>query len=322
MERFDRIFRLHQILKAHRLPVRRQVLEERLECSRATVKRIIDDMRASLNAPIRYDRVRNGYYYHAADGEMFELPGLWLDAAELYALAAARQLLGNLEPGLIDRELAPIRERIDQLLSAQHASSREIPRRVRILGQATRPAGPWFREIAGALGRRRRLRILHFSRLRDEETEREVSPLRLVHYRDAWYLDAWCHIRDGLRSFSLDAIRDARALERRAVEVDDASLDAHYAAAYGIFSGPAPHTAVLRFSPRAARWVAAEHWHPAQQVSWLPDGRYELRIPYGDPTELVMDILRHGADVEVVAPQELRDRVVERLSTALGQYRS
>jgi predicted DNA-binding transcriptional regulator YafY len=106
------------------------------------------------------------------------------------------------------------------------------------------------------------------------------------------------------------------------VEVDEARLDAHYAAAYGIFSGPAPHTAVLRFSARAARWVAAEHWHPAQQAHWLPDGRYELRIAYGDPTELVMDVLRHGADVEVVAPPELRDRVVEGLSSALKQYRS
>jgi predicted DNA-binding transcriptional regulator YafY len=322
MERFDRIFRLHQILKSHRLPVPRQVLEEQLECSRATVKRIIVDMRDSLNAPIRYDSARNGYYYAAAEGKMFELPGLWLDAAELYALAAARQLLGNLEPGLIDRELAPIRDRIDELLSAQHASSSEIPRRVRILGQATRPAGPWFREVAGALGRRQRLRIRHFNRLRNEETEREVSPQRLVHYRDAWYLDAWCHWREGLRSFALDAIRNAGALEARALDVDDAGLDAHFAAAYGIFAGPAASTAVLRFSPQAARWVASEQWHPAQQASWLPDGCYELRIPYGDATELVMDILRHGPEVEVVAPRELRDRVVERLSTALGQYRS
>ncbi len=322
MERFDRIFRLHQILKSHRHPVPRHVLEERLECSRATVKRIIDDMRASLNAPIVYDRARNGYRYDAAEGEMFELPGLWLDAAELYALAAARQLLGNLEPGLIDRELAPVRERIEELLSARHASGREIPRRVRILGQATRPAGPWFREVAGALGQRRRLRIRHLSRVREEETGREVSPQRLVHYRDAWYLDAWCHLREGLRSFALDAIRDARTLDERAIEVDDATLDGHYAAAYGIFAGPVAHTAVLRFSAKAARWVAAEQWHPKQHASWLRDGRYELRVPYGDPTELIMDVLRHGPDVAVVEPASLRETVARRLAQTLEQYRS
>jgi len=320
MERFDRIFRLHQILESRRYPVARRALEEELECSRATVKRIIEDMRANLNAPIVYDRAAGGYRYDTSQGRMFALPGLWLDAAELHALACAHQLLGRLEPGLLDRELAPIRARIEQLLSAQHASGREIPRRVRILGQASRPAGPWFREIAGALGQRRRLAIRHFHRQRDETSDREVSPQRLVHYRDAWYLDAWCHRRDALRSFGLDVIQHAAMLDAPAVELADEALDTHFAAAYGIFGGPAAHTAVLRFSAHAARWVAGEHWHPRQEQRWLDDGRLELRIPYGADTELIMDVLRHGPDVEVVEPEALREAVKERLSRAAALY--
>jgi predicted DNA-binding transcriptional regulator YafY len=320
MERFDRIFRLHQILESHRYPVPRSVLEEQLECSRATVKRIIEDMRDSLNAPIVYDPAARGYRYDTAQGRMFTLPGLWLDAAELHALAAAHQLLDRLEPGLFDRELAPIKGRIEQLLSAQHASSREIPRRVRILGQATRPAGPWFREIAGALGQRRRLAIRHFHRQRNETSDREVSPQRLVHYRDAWYLDAWCHERDDLRSFGLDAIRHATMLDAPATDLPDAALDAHFADAYGIFAGPADHLALLRFGAQAARWVADQQWHPRQTQHWLADGRLELRIPYGADTELIMDILRYGPDVEVVEPTALRNAVKERLSQAVALY--
>ena len=320
MERFDRIFRLHQVLESRRYPVTRRELEAELECSRATVKRIIEDMRDNLNAPIVYDRGAGGYRYDASQGRMFSLPGLWLDAAELHALACAHQLLDRLEPGLLERELAPIKGRLEKLLSAQHASSREIPRRVRILGQASRPAGPWFREIAGALGQRRRLAISHYSRQRDETSDREVSPQRLVHYRDAWYLDAWCHRRDALRSFGLDAVRHASALDAPATEVPDADLDAHFAAAYGIFGGAAEHRAVLRFSPQAARWVAGEQWHPDQEQRWLDDGRLELRIPYGADTELIMDVLRHGADVEVVEPPALRQAVRDRLASALARY--
>ena len=320
MERFDRIFRLHQILESRRYPVTRRELEDELECSRATVKRIIEDMRDNLNAPIRYDRAAGGYRYDASQGRMFSLPGLWLDAAELHALACAHQLLDRLEPGLLERELAPIKGRIEKLLSAQHASSREIPRRVRILGQASRPAGPWFREIAGALGQRRRLAIDHYSRQRDETSGREVSPQRLIHYRDAWYLDAWCHRRDALRSFGLDAIGHASALDAPAVEIPDKELDAHFAAAYGIFGGPAEHRAVLRFTPRAARWVSGEQWHPQQERRWLEDGRLELTVPYGKDTELIMDVLRHGPDVEVVAPAALRQAVRERLASALARY--
>jgi proteasome accessory factor C len=191
---------------------------------------------------------------------------------------------------------------------------------VRILGQASRPAGPWFREIAGALGQRRRLAIRHFNRQRDETLDREVSPQRLVHYRDAWYVDAWCHRREALRSFGLDAVQHASTLDVPATEVADDALDAHFAAAYGIFGGPAEHRAVLRFSVQAARWVAGEQWHPHQEQRWLGDGRLELGIPYGADTELIMDILRHGPDVEVIEPDELREAVKDRLRRAAALY--
>jgi predicted DNA-binding transcriptional regulator YafY len=109
-------------------------------------------------------------------------------------------------------------------------------------------------------------------------------------------------------------------LDTPAQDVADAELDAHFAAASGSFGGPASHTAVLRFSPQSARWVQGEHWHPRQEQRWLADGRLELRIPYGADTELIMDILRHGPDVEVANPPELREAVKERLHRAAALY--
>ncbi len=86
MDRFDRIFDLHRILSAARRPVPRTRIEEELECSRATAKRIIEAMRLYLNAPINYDRAANGYYYDTNDTGMYELPGIWFSASELFAL--------------------------------------------------------------------------------------------------------------------------------------------------------------------------------------------------------------------------------------------
>ena len=76
----------------------------------------------------------------------------------------------------------------------------------------------------------------------------------------------------------------------------------------------------LRFSAERARWVADERWHPEQSGQFLTDGRYELRIPYREDKELIMDILRHGADVEVVLPGTLRDSITTRLTQALSAY--
>ena len=79
-------------------------------------------------------------------------------------------------------------------------------------------------------------------------------------------------------------------------------------------------TAVLHFSAERARWVADEQWHPQQVGQYLTDGRYELQIPYRDERELVMDILRHGAEVEVVGPAALRETVAAQLKSALARY--
>ena len=323
MDRFDRIFELNRILQAARHPVSRKRLEDELECSRATVKRIIEDMRLYLNAPIVYDRDHNGYWYDQREGEMYELPGLWFNASELHALLTVQQLLADVQPGLLEPVLKPLQQRIDALLELQRTGSEGLTGRIRVLQMAARhnaEQGGAFQTVAGALAQRKRLKLRYYSRWRESRDERDVSPQRLVHYRDNWYLDGWCHLRNGLRTFALDAMEQVSALEEPALDVDDAALDSHFASSYGIFAGTPEHEAVLRFCATRARYVANERWHRDQQGRLLDDGRYELRVPYSNPAELIMDILKFGPEVEVVAPLALREAVAERLREALALY--
>ncbi|MEW7983591.1 MAG: WYL domain-containing protein [Candidatus Sedimenticola endophacoides] len=227
MDRFDRIFDLHKLLSAARRPIPRERIERELECSRATAKRIIEAMCLYLNAPIRYSREYNGYYYDPGGESMYQLPGVWFNASELHALLSVQQLLSDIQPGLLERQLAPLRGRIEQLLTAQHAGG-DIGARIRILQAAARPPGAHFQTVADALARRRRLALGYHNRASGERTEREVSPQRLIHYRDNWYLDAWCHLRRGLRTFALEAIDHARDTGREAREIDTQTLDTHY----------------------------------------------------------------------------------------------
>lgn len=318
MDRFDRIYQLHHLLAAAHQPVSRRRIEQELECSRATAKRIIDAMRLYLGAPILYDRSRNGYRYDPS-AEAFELPGLWFNASELQALLLMQQLLHEVEPGLLDNQLAPIRGRIDSLLQQRHLSG-EVGARIRLLSTAARPPGAHFTRLAEALLNDRRLHVRYHGRARDQYTERDISPQRLTRYRDNWYLEAWCHWRNAPRIFAIERIAILAAKDEPAKRLDSTELDQYFSGNYGIFTGPPTQTAVLAFSRDRARWIEGEHWHPDQQASWRDDGRYELRVPYSDPTELILDILRFGADVEVVAPPELRQAVYRRLSEALSQY--
>src|SRR5690606_11374137 len=208
------------------------------------------------------------------DGGAYELPGLWFSAAELQALITFRHLLANLGPGLLEEHLAPFSARIEQLIRHRRLSLDEAPRRIRLLGSVGRAPGAAFQTVAGTVLQRRRLTFDYHSRSRDQHTEREVSPQRLAHYRDNWYLDAWDHGRKALRTFAVDRISQARATEESARDIPERELDRHLASAYGIFGGTANKLAVLRFSAERARWVADERWHPDQSGQFRTDGSY------------------------------------------------
>jgi len=318
MDRFQRIFTLHQLLSQQRKPVSGKRLAAELECSASTVKRVIEEMRNLLNAPIEYDRQHQGYHYQQEDNApRFELPGLWLSSQEIYALLSMENLLAQLEPGFLDRELGPVRKRLVALQQKISGVKRLDLRRMRILGlgQRAHPVKS-FQQIAAALFTRQRIEMDYHSRGLDQTTRRVVSPQRLTHYRHNWYLDAWCHRREALRVFSLERIKVSRVLDQAALEVDERELETQLTSAFGIFSGVARHKAVLRFSPERSRWVADERWHPQQQLTMLADGGCELSFPYEDDRELIQEVLRHGSQVEVLAPAELRERVITELVKA------
>ncbi|HEY6941651.1 YafY family protein [Dokdonella sp.] len=321
MDRYERILTLHRILKSARYPVSFARLKDEVACSRATLYRDIAFLRDALGAPIEYGEDESTFRYAADEAERFELPGLWLTSEELAALLALNELLGRSDPGVLAGALAPFRARIERLLSDQ-ASGRSLPiDRIRVLASGSRRLDEGvFRGVASALLNRRRLKFRYRARSTDATTERIVSPQRLAHYRDNWYLDAWDHSRDALRSFALDRIRDPQPLEEAALDRDASDLDAHLASSYGIFSGAPKAWATIRFSAHAARWVADEHWHSQQQGERLPDGRYELRVPYSNSRELLMDVLKYGPDAEVVAPVSLREEMKILLQLALGAY--
>lgn len=322
MDRSERFHKIIRLLKERRV-VSRDAFLEALQVSRATFKRDLEYLRDRMDAPIAWDAEAGGYRLRSDDGahQNYELPGLWLNAGEIYALLAMEQLLEGLQPGLLGPHVRPLRDRIRRLIEVGEHSAEEVGARIRVLEVGNRPVEPeCFQVLASAVLSRKRLRIRHYSRVRDETTERTVSPQRLVHYRDNWYLDAWCHERQALRTFSADAVVDAEMLERSAREISQARLDRHLGSGFGIFSGARTEVAVLQFSPDRARWVARETWHPEQEGQFQLDGSYLLKVPYSDPRELVMDILKYGPDVEVLAPEPLARLVSERLAEARARY--
>jgi predicted DNA-binding transcriptional regulator YafY len=322
MDRSERFYKIEQLLISHRVvPI--DIFLKELEVSQATFKRDLEYLRDRMNMPIEWDRDARGYRYatNRPEGQPSSLPGLWFNASEVHALLTMQHLLANLGNGLLANHIAPLQTRLKALLSGAEHSVEEVEKRIKLIHAARRilPLQS-FETIATATLRRKKLQITHLNRQSGQELERIISPQQILFYRDNWYVDAWCHLRKGIRSFAIDAIQNATIMDESSIDIPQNQLKEHFEKGYGIFSGEKVSWAKLMFTPERARWISMEQWHPEQRSGFNADGFYWLEVPYSDDRELLMDILKHGTEVKVLSPEALKSRIRNALEITLAQY--
>ena len=175
-----------------------------------------------------------------------------------------------------------------------------------------------------ALDAKRRVHLRYLVESRDEVTERDVDPMRLLSSEGRWYLEGWCHRAEGVRLFRLDRIDDVATLEVAAAPPPQArSRDL----AEGLFQPSEGDLEVLLELRSAARWVA--DYYPVTPLPDPADGatvhgtgagddvtRVSLRTP--DWGWVVGLVLRLGGAGQVLGPRELRRRVADTAERALS----
>ena len=318
----ERIYQIDQLLNGRNF-VTFQEFIDRLEVSRATLKRDLAYMRDRLNAPIIFDRDLGGYRLDKQSGNLkYELPGLWFNADEIFALLTMQHLLNNLDSGgILSPHIKPLNSRLTELLGATNDPLDQLQKRIKIETMGSRKFNlDHFQAIGSSLLKRKQLHIDYLGRGKNELSSRDISPQRLIYYKDNWYLDGWCHLKEDIRSFSVDAIQRVEILETKAKDVSEAKLNEELGSGYGIFSGKDVKWATLKFSPERARWVSKEKWHPKQEGKFLEDGSFELKIPYSKEPELLIDVMKYGPEVEVTEPKDLRKKIQETLIKTLRNY--
>lgn len=243
MSRFDRIYRIHELLRNARYPVPMRTFMGELEASRNTITRDFEYLRDVLGAPIEYCREHNGHRY-ALQSPVFELPGFWMNPSELYALLACEQLLENVQPGLISNRLASLKERIRHLLGESGHGAERISERIQIQPiQARHAAHQIFDPVAEATLSGRQLTFHYAARSGTGSKRSQVHPQKLLHYRSNWYLLAQCSQANALRLFSLDRVTEPDVNDADAQMLVVEELDAFTSSSFGIFGGNPKGTA-------------------------------------------------------------------------------
>jgi proteasome accessory factor B len=176
--------------------------------------------------------------------------------------------------------------------------------------------------IAEGWGSGRKVKIAYRSPRSGKLRYRVIAPYALEPTASGIYIichDKWA---DDIRTFKLARLESAQLLDELYSIPPAFDPEVHLASSWGIMSGEQVSEVVLRFSAAAKPFVVEHQWHPSQHIQATPDGGCLLQVQVSEPLEMQPWIRSWGAQVEVIAPEWLRERIADDLQQAAEQYRS
>lgn len=285
------------------------------EVAQKTIQRDIEYLRDALGAQIAYDRERKGYYY--TDTSWF-LPALSLTEGDLFYLLLASKVVeqyrGTPVAGHVEQVFRKVAEHLPDAISLKpewvfgHFSFTSPP---------SKPVdvGIWETVVRGLL-HRRSVRIVYRAMTAKAGKERVIDPYHMANLQGEWYLFAWCHRERMIIQFAVPRIRSAVLVDGTFEIPKDFNPAKLLENTFGRFVLADKVQAVrLRFSKEVAPWVLERQWSPRQKAVTRKDGDVELSFPAAGLFEVFRWVLSWGHHVKVLEPKELREMVVDEITT-------
>jgi proteasome accessory factor C len=279
-------------------------------------RELVDDLNmlwcVELRSPDPYcpiDLSYEGGEIVVSEAESFDRP-LRLGVDEASALLVALRMLAEL-PSLEERSAL---NRTIAKLEAAAGSAAAVSAQVAVQLD-DRGTGTAAAQARDAIERGRRLHLSYYVPGRDEATERDVDPMRLLVVEGRTYLEGWCLRAEAVRLFRLDRVLDLAVLDEPAsvpAQAEPRDVD------QGLFRPSADDVEVELELSAAGRWVA--EYYPCERVTDLGDGRLQVRLRTPDTRMVRRLALRLGEDGRVTSPADLAAEIREDAAAALAQY--
>jgi predicted DNA-binding transcriptional regulator YafY len=317
-QQLERIMEIDRRIRDGQFPNPNQLAKD-LEVSRRVIFVDRDFMITRLGAPIEFDRTRNGWYY--AD-ETWVLPGIIVTEGELLAfflsIEVAKRYLGT----GFEETLRSAVEKLSKSVKGSITVDLETLRSHYSFSAPTLLSANEHAllDLHHAIASSKRVWMRYYTASRDEHTERTVHPYHLSNIRGDWYLIAFDELRSKFLNFSVGRIEEWRVLGEKFKRDLEFSIAKHMESAFQAERGGDPVEVVIRFAPKAARYIKEKNWHASQQIEDLDDGGLILKLQTGGLGEVKRWVMQYGGDAEVLAPLYLREECLQEIRSMLIRY--
>jgi len=303
----ERMLRIHQAVSSGKFP-NASTLAREIEVATKTIHRDIEFMRDRLGLPIEFAPAKNGYAYTE---EVSAFPNLQITEGELLALIVAEKALQQYRGTSFEKPLLSAIKKMEQ--SLPDTISLNLADVEQTISFRTRAEPILNLEIldalAKAVARRRQIELLYRKPGQLQPDKRLVDPYHLANINGEWYLFAYDHGRQDIRTFVPARAQSVRPTGRTFERPRKFSLEDRLRGSFGVHSGEGEYDIILRFNARAADYVREKKWHESQQLRELKGGGVELKLKLSSLAEIERWVLSWGGDARVLKPRELTEAV-------------
>ncbi len=309
--------RIHQALASGKSPNSESLARE-CEVASKTVRRDIEFMRERMGLPIAYNGATKGFYYTE---EVSGFPNVQITEGELFALIVAEKALQQYRGTHFEKPLLSAIKKMEQ--SLPNTISLNLASLEQTISFRTR-AEPLlnlevFDQLSRAAAERRQIELSYRKPGQSKAEARLVDPYHLANINGEWYLFAYDHAREDIRTFAPTRIQSVKATGRTFPRPERFSLEQRLQNSFGVYSGKGAYHVVIRFAPRVADYVREKKWHESQELRELKAGGVELSLKLSSLPEIERWILSWGGDATVIKPLELRESIHAAARSILSQ---
>lgn len=297
-------------------------LVERLEVSKRTLERDLDQLRDTLHVPLEYDARRRGYRYTRP----YSLPRASLSAGELTVLLIGQRLLAEMAGTPFAGAARQVVDKLPLLLGQEVSVDLEPLQRDHVsfgvpeLRGDEQDLGRRFDLLSEALAEGCTVRMDYYTVSRDVHSRREVDPYHL-HWKDgAWYLIGYCHTREEIRIFALDRMENLDRTEGRYQRPGDFDVNEYLGHSWSMERGEQERLVRIAFDRVQARWIRERIWMEGQEIEEQADGGLVLAFRASGLGAVKRWVLGFGRHAAVLEPEELRRAVKEEVEMTAGVY--
>jgi predicted DNA-binding transcriptional regulator YafY len=304
----ERLIAMNALIRSESYPSVRTFMD-RFEVSERTVHADIAFLRQRFDAPLAYDRGRNGYYY---TNPRFSLGTMMVSEGELLAffvsIEVARRYLGTSFE-------EPLRRAVDklagQLPTEIQVDLSQLAQHYTFHAGATAGTDPaLLAALFEAIRERWRINMVYFTASRGERNRRIIEPYHLYNVRGDWQVIAFDHLRQQFRNFAVSRCEEWTVDKHERFSRDPGfSPETYLAQSFLAERGDNAVEIVVWFDAYQAHYIRGRQWHPTQQLEEHDDGSLTLRFRSGALNEIRRWAMSYGRHARVVAPISLAQEV-------------